>query len=194
MQKYVDINKKLFDKYPIKFPVDEKLSVIYGYNGTGKTYTLEALKEYFEEQGENVIYFPTDRYFNLSEDEVDAIMVMATLTDDKNIFSRFGINLQPWDYADRKDTYIDSGYLQVVNFVGTIMLAKKPSIVLIDTVERSLHVSLKRIFLKALMRLDNTKKLIVTAYSPEVFDDLYDYDGEYEVPIKKCVNINQHIV
>lgn len=184
MYEFKDIGV-LFGKYPVRFPVEQKVSIIHGYNGTGKTKVLELLNDYYKKQGESVLYFPVDRIFNLSEEEVESIIVMSAMLNEKDIFSMLDIQLQPWDYEGKKGKYIDSGYLQIVNFVGTIMLAKKPSIVIIDNVERGLHPLIRKIFLRAILALKNTKKLIVSTYSPEIITNL----EKYVIHIEQCVKL-----
>lgn len=182
---YVDVGLA-FDKYPIKFPVEQPISIIYGENGTGKTKTLEALVEYYESQGENVLYFPHERIFNLSEEEVEAMIVMAAITDEVDIFTKLDIKLNKWDYANKKGEFVGSGYLQVVNYIGTIYHAKTPSIVIIDGIERSLHINLMRYIIGVIDKLPNTKKLIATTHSPDVFNN--NMKEEY-VPVGNCVKL-----
>lgn len=161
----------LFNKYPVIFPKsileNNETIAIHGENGSGKTKTLELLAEYYKNKGENVIYFPVERIFNLTSEQVESMLVMSSILDENDIFKKLDIQLNPWDYENQQGNYISSGYLQLVNFIGTIMFAKKESIVLIDTIEINLHYSIKQIILDVLSKLDNTKKLIATIYQPE---------------------------
>ncbi|MDF2533912.1 MAG: hypothetical protein K0R18_69 [Bacillales bacterium] len=182
---FIDIDKKLFNKYPVKFPLKDRVSIIHGLNGTGKTKTLEVLVEYFKEQGEHVIYFPSDRVFSFDIDEVEALEVMWAMTDEQNILKKYGFHIYPWDINDMKGQYIDSGMLQLINLFGTLAFLDKPSVIIIDTLERSLHAVIRRSILKDLMAVPKIHKLIVTSYSPEVYRDFEDFT----INIRECVQL-----
>lgn len=169
---YTDINKKLFGEYPVKFPVNEPLLAIHGTNGTGKTKTLELLKEYFEEQGEHVIYFGHERYFDLTKDQILASSVAYSLMEDKNVFEKHRLNIDdPYleMYIGQK---ISSGMIQMINFICTIVLAPENCVVLIDTPESNLDMYKKRDFVDIIRKIDNVKKLILVTHHPEIIGDL----------------------
>ncbi|MNJ90258.1 hypothetical protein D3C87_78530 [compost metagenome] len=178
----------IFDKYPLTFDTENEISIIHGFNGTGKTKSLEMLKDYFEKQGENVIYFPSDRKFNLTKEQVESLEVMWSLAD-KDFFEMFNIRydfkIQPWDIEDAYDKRITSGMLNIISFIGTIMLAEKPSVVIIDSIETSLHPIIAKEIVGDLFQHKKVKKLIVTAYRPEVWQKHLDKVHD----IKNLVNI-----
>ncbi|AEO93461.1 gp202 [Bacillus phage G] len=175
----------IFDKYLAGFPVDKTVSLIHGENGTGKTKVLEKLIEYYTKRGENVIYFPDDRFFQLTADEVESVLVMSAIGEETNIFKKLDMKINTWDYENKEGTFINSGNLQIVNFVGSIMLAPKPSIVIIDNIEKSLHISKQDLIVGLLKSLKNTKKLIAVTYSPSIISD-----HQLEtLHIKNCVNL-----
>ena len=68
-QRLIQLNKKLFDSYPIKFPINDGMVIIVGPNGTGKTRLLESMRDYFYDNGENVLYFPNYRKSTITYDD-----------------------------------------------------------------------------------------------------------------------------
>lgn len=162
----------IFGKYPLTFDTENDISIIHGFNGTGKTKALEMLRNYFEEQGENVIYFPSDRKFNLTKDQVESLEVMWSLTD-RNFYEmfdrRYDFKIHPWDMEGVYGERIKSGMLNIISFFGTLMLAEKPSVVIIDSIETSIHPVIAKELVSDLFQHKNVKKLIVTAYRPEVW-------------------------
>lgn len=178
---------KLFDKYEVNFPVENDLSIITGMNGTGKTQTLLLLKKYFEEQGENVLYFPADRKSNVTIEDLDAFEVMYALSSGESLLTKYDLKspLMADDLAEVYGDYIRSGFVQIANFYCNIMKAKPNTIVLIDTPERSLHVLIKRHLINDLIKMQSVKKLIVVTHCPEILGSYWDNN----VDIENCVKL-----
>lgn len=184
---FVDINKKLFGRYPVKFPINEPLIAIHGTNGTGKTKTLEALKEYFEEQGENVVYFDADRYLDLTKDQIISYSVAYNLMQDKNVFEKHRLNIDDPYLEMYIGQRIRSGMIQMINFICTIVAAPENCVVLIDTPESNLDMYKKREFVDIIKGIDNVKKLILVTHHPEIIGEM-SWKNQI-VDIKDCVNI-----
>lgn len=179
---------KLFERYDVEFPVENTLSVIHGTNGTGKTKTLELLKEYFEEKGENVIYFEADRNFTVKEEDVKALMMTNILLEENDPFTKCGIKLEKLHFFDQYGEHITSGFMQLINLFCNIYFAEKDSIIIIDNIERSLHISIQRIIIDVLLDIKKVKKLIVVTYSPSI---VAECSKDEVVDIKNCVKIGR---
>lgn len=181
---FVVMEEKLFGHYEVKFPINRDLVALYGSNGTGKTLTLEIVKRYFESQGENVIYFPAERSFSVTEEEVASVMMMHMLLGD-SVFQKYGIEFEKLKPFPRVGDYIGSGFHQVINMFCKIALSGDDPIVLMDMPERSLHIHIKRSFIDDLLKFKKIKKLIVITHSPEVISNNY----ESWVNIENCINL-----
>ena len=171
---------KIFDK-DLNFPVENKLSIIIGAHGTGKTLTLKRLKEYFEQHDENVIYFPEPENRILTGDINEIKMILENNFSlellDPNIENYFQMDTVNWILNRLElyiNDYIDSGYVQLINFLYNILKVDKESIVIIDTPEAGLDIIVQRNLLQYLLNLCNTKKLIVCTHSPTIIDKYWD--------------------
>lgn len=169
----IDTGIKVFDKYPIKFPKDDSLVAIIGENNSGKTIMLRALKKYYEEHNENVLFFPSDRIFTVDPDYILARRTASQLVEEidlsENINRKYDLTLHPWDIERRKDTYIDNGLLQLYNFYYNIDQLTRPSVILIDNMERNLHTKIRQTLAKHLYTLPQVKKIIFTTYTYETY-------------------------
>jgi predicted ATP-binding protein involved in virulence len=185
---------KLFNRYDVNFPVDESLTIVIGSNGSGKTKTLELVTEYFTKKGENVLYFPSDRYLSIDQDQIDSVLTMHKLIDN-NVFERFGINHVNLNHYEKG--YITSGHVQIMNMLCPIMLnPDREYVVIIDEPERNLHLTNKRKIVDVIYDLKNVKKLILSTHSPEVVGsyrnetrDMKEIVNLYDIQIrrvKKC--------
>jgi predicted ATP-dependent endonuclease of OLD family len=180
---FIDLNKKLFNKYPVKFPIEEDLIILIGENGTGKTKTLEAVNEYFKEHGENTLYFPYNRKLTVTKEDIIKTKSMSKLLN-INIFDTFDIKLNRLQYI-KKGTFINSGFVQIINFITNIMFLKEESIILIDLPEKSLHTTIRRKFINEIQKLPNIKKLIIVTHSPEI---IVENSGS-AIDIEYCVKL-----
>lgn len=174
------LNRFLFQKYPINWPLNEKLTIITGVNESGKTLLLESMSDYFIEQQEKVLYFPVDRilntdFFNFKMvwDKLDSLNVMSQLSDvgqDYNFTKKWGINLSALEMylKTRQYNYIDTGLCQAINFVVNIMNYGDDIIVMIDMPEKNLDMYKKKSIIDDLLHLPNVKKLIAVTHSPEI--------------------------
>ena len=153
------LEEKLFNLYPINFPLKNELSIIIGSNGSGKTKLLEILNRHYQSKNTNVIYFSDQRRFEVKEDDFMNHYLMWKLTE-----------------QDNKNEFIYSGITQLVNFFGKILMAKKNTIVLIDEVERNLHIAIQHDLLNSLLTMSNIKKLIVTTHSPAIIGNWFNDD------------------
>lgn len=183
---------KLFDIFPIKFPVDEQLVMVIGSNGTGKSYMLEAMRDYFIKKGENVVYFPPHRILDITYQDaqkalaaLDSLAIMSTLSEahyDLNLFGKWGLKLDMMEFDMKMyyGNYIGSGFVQLVNFLTKIINAGPDTIVLIDTPETSIHYGIRRNFIDDLLHLGNIKKLIAVTHQPEILSNHWEETWEIE--------------
>lgn len=176
----IRLNRFLFHKYPISWPLDEKLTIITGVNGSGKTKLLESMSEYFIQQQENVLYFPVDRILNIdffsfktAWDKLESINIMNKLCDDDydyDLTKKWSINIYALEIYLKMNQYnnIDSGLYQAINFIVNIMNYGDNVIAIIDMLEKNLDMYKKKSIIEDLLHLPNIKKLIVATHSPEV--------------------------
>lgn len=178
---FKDINKTLFGK-EVKFPIDEKLSIIIGPNGSYKTLTLELLREYFTEQGENVLYFEAERRLMVTKDQIEAAVVMNKLMYD-NFFNEIDLNASLIAIDREYETYMNRGTTQLLNFLTQITLSEE-CMVMIDMPERNLDMHAKYIIIKAILSISNVKKLIIVTHQPEIINGHTDK----VIEINTCLN------
>ena len=138
-QRLFEMDRKLFNKYQIEFPLNDKTVIIIGPNGSGKTKLLENVRDYFYEKGENVLYFPNDRLLTITYedyqnavDKLDSIVLANTLGEKKftNIIKKWKLSEQDnptlkRDLEYQYGTYINSGSMQATNFLTKIVIILK---------------------------------------------------------------------
>jgi len=167
------INRKLWDLYDIQFPVEKEKVFIHGMNGSGKTHTLLHLKSYFEESGENVLYFPDERVFLLDPEECNKIIrkhggLRAMFGMKEGFIGEHEIDPKQLHLEREYGTYIRRGKVQLINFFCSIMMLEKESVVIIDEPERNLHLMSQNSLISDLLKLRNVKKIIVATHSPSI--------------------------
>jgi len=194
-KKLVAINKKLFDQYPIYFPLEDKLTIIIGHNGSGKTKLLESMRYYYTEQGENVVYFPYPRTLDVTYEEFKKVLEQTESLVVLNQLSERGYDLDfikkwrldqidesvleqefKWSYSN----YINSGTMQAINFLTQIMNAGPDVIVMIDFPEISMDNIKRRNFADDMLNLPNVKKLIMVTHCPEILGGHREYVWDVE--------------
>ncbi|MFW6007688.1 MAG: hypothetical protein ACOCP8_00370 [archaeon] len=177
---------KLFNKYKVNFPIEEDIVIIIGMNGTGKTKTLELLRNYYLNNKDNVLYFPSDRILTITKDDAESVETSIE-TMLKLMGSQYPIYFK--DYRNfkytKKGEYINNGILQFQNFVTNIALGGKNLKVLIDMPEINLDLNKENLFIKTLTLFSNIKQLVIVTHSPSIMSTYSDkaYD------IEKIVNI-----
>lgn len=159
-----------FEKYPINFPVDNKLTILIGVNGSGKTTTLFALEEYYKKRGDNVLFFKENRLLDITFEDVENFSIICKLTHNEDIFkSIYHINLDLLKETFKYHRgYIRTGILQIVNFFCTINKQKESPIVLIDFPETNLDINYQHKFLENILEYCNIKSMVVATHSPEI--------------------------
>ena len=174
----------------LNFPIENDISILIGTNGSGKTHTLNYLKQYFENNGENVLYFPDYRYFTSepykTKDIINSFIVMKKLTNEiihiNSDYLEYDLN-KLYSYHNKP---IYNGIIQWINFMGNILLDQRnDKIVIIDTPETNMDITLRRQLLDDILSIGSIKKLIVCTHAPEIIGDRYDYI----VNIDNCLNL-----
>lgn len=182
---------KIFNKYPVNFDMDRKVTIITGLNGSGKTKTLELLNDYFINKGENVLFFPARRRLTITKEDIEKLDTMSKLLNENTlkdlIEKRYDIS-DPFAFEHCKHgQYINSGYLQLINFWYNIALFEKQDvIVLIDLIEVSLHPLIQEVFIQGLLEFNKIKKLIITTHSPFIIQEFKDE----VINIKECLELH----
>ena len=175
------LETKLFDRFTIDFPVDQKVSIVIGPNGSYKTHTLKALKEHFEKNGERVLYFSDQREFQTTKEEalkgaeiekekIRLRELISTKEKKKPLYEKYKLDLDKIDFEE--NDVIRSGFMHIVEIATKILLAKERPIVIIDEPEKNLHLRIQDELLKDLLGL-GVKKLIVATHSPSIIDDFH---------------------
>lgn len=168
---FIHLGRSLFGK-EVKFPINNKISIIIGKNGTGKTKLLELLFDYYKEKNEEVLYFPEYRKFEFTKEDVLNVKTMLDMMNN-NIFKEYDITEKNIEmiikFLPNKGEFISSGKAQIINFICKIVLSKNP-IVMIDFPETNLDISSRETLIDNLLSL-NIKKLIVVTHDPVIVSD-----------------------
>lgn len=180
----------LFETHAVNVDIDNNLIIFTGMNGSGKTETMKLLQQYFKDNGEHVIYFPEDRILQINEKDMLSIDVANALLGQcslkKSIEKRYDIEDQFAFEGCKKGEFINSGYLQLINFFYYLSACcNSDSIVIIDNIERSLHMIIQKVLLEDMLGLFNMKKLIITTYSPMIIKE----HRKNVVDITDCVKL-----
>ena len=167
---------KIFEQYPVNFPIDNELTIIHGANGSGKTQILNLLNEYFTKERENILFFPYNRILTIKDEQLLSVYTMLKVIGENDLFSKYGLKYELVDNLNAYYEYpIFSGFFQLINFVCNIMLGPDNQIVLIDEIENNLSITIQRNLIKDLIEIKKIKKLIVTTHSPSILSDLWIY-------------------
>lgn len=164
----------LVNGYDLYFPIENEVSILIGENGSGKTLSLEALVSYYEEKGENVLYFPEDRGINLPVQRMIQLME-EEMEKETNIYKKFHISLNAHDFSSYDPTIVTAGKVQIINFITTIQNELLPSIVIIDFPEKNVDIESQRHIVKTLYEMDNVQQIIVTTHSPCILGDISEH-------------------
>lgn len=188
-QRLIQLNKKLFDSYPIKFLINDRMVIIVGPNGTGKTRLLESMRDYFYENGENVLYFPNYRKSTITYDDyqnavdkIDSIALANKLSEKSyniDLVKKWRLSKQDYPTLERDlefqyGSYINSGTIQAANFLTKIVNGGENLIVIIDLPEVSLDHLKRRTLLKDIFNIPNVMQLIVVTHCPEILGEHED--------------------
>ena len=153
------------------------VSIITGFNGSGKTTMIKKLSKILNEQYNEyeVIFLPDNRKFYCSKEEMESIDVINKLNNDIDIKQYIK---QCYDMEDlfslnntEKNGRITCGYIQVVNYFYKLSLYNnnKPKIFLVDNFELNLHPLLIKKLISDLITIFNIKHVIVTSYDPNKY-------------------------
>jgi predicted ATP-dependent endonuclease of OLD family len=178
---------KLFDK-EIEIP-NSKTIIINGFNFSGKTRLLEAIRDDYISNGENVLYFETNRRLSISKDDMDSICVYQKLTLGFDILD--GIQ-QSFDMSDpfileemKVGDLIHCGYMQLVNLFFSLerfhQKDKRKIILIIDNFELNLHPLVQRHLIKILNDYKIIKKIILSTY---------EWNEDFILPKTKSIAID----
>lgn len=165
----------IYDIYDVDFPIHNKLNIIIGPNGSYKTCTLNLLYNFYISNNENVLFFESDRYFNINNKEQELIkswllldsLNQSQLTLLKNIDFKY-------DFINYGD-YINSGKAQLLNFYYQIKKNGKNAHVIIDFPEKNLDIYSKRKFISFFKDCNDIKTLTIVTHSPEIISSYRDY-------------------
>lgn len=176
---------KMFNK-DVFVESERKLTIVIGENGTGKTYFLDTLNDFFKSRDEKVLYFREDRYFHF-EDEKDVVDTLESAEVLNSIIAggREKIDLDKMKFElnhlkQYKDKYISSGGIQWINFLYNFEKAEQDTNLLIDLPERNLDFMKTNAFLDKVLTYDKFKRIFIATHSPTIiknhFDNTIDID------------------
>jgi predicted ATP-dependent endonuclease of OLD family len=170
------LKEKIFDAYEVSFPLENKLSIVIGENGTGKTQILKALKRHFEEENKKVIYLGDNRHFSFSEKDAYWLMFEEeTIMKQESVFKKYDIQSDKLDIKDMEGEFIYSGKVQLANLFCLLQQSRKEKvIVVIDEPERNISLGHQSAMLEDILKYPNVEKLIVSTHSPEILSKWYD--------------------
>ena len=122
---------------------------------------------------DEVLYFPIDRKILVSRDDIDAYDIMNKLIGElslrESIERAFGIH-DPFKWEDWKlDADITCGYEQILNFLFVISFKKRDTIV-IDHIEKNLHVITAKYLIKILIEDLKIPNVIITTYQDTIIE------------------------
>lgn len=175
------INRKLWGKHELQFPVTQEIAYLIGPNGTGKTYLLGHLEDYFTEKGEQVLYFEDDRYFTHPPKDVLTLFQQQSLVS-FSFLAKYEIDVEQLFLEREYMQPIYRGKIQLVNFLYSILTQTQECIVIIDEPERNLDILTQKTLVEDLRLLPHVKQVIVATHSPMIFSDF-----ELGVDIKQCL-------
>jgi predicted ATP-dependent endonuclease of OLD family len=166
-----------------------KTIIINGFNFSGKTRLLEAMRDDYISNGENVLYFETNRRLSISKDDMDSICVYQKLTLGFDILD--GIQ-QSFDMSDpfileemKVGDLIHCGYMQLVNLFFSLerfhQKDKRKIILIIDNFELNLHPLVQRHLIKILNDYKIIKKIILSTY---------EWNEDFILPKTKSIAID----
>lgn len=182
------LEEKIFGEYEVNFPLEERVSVLIGGNGSGKTKILELLSRHFEKKDKKVIYLSDSRTFSFSDkDAYWLIFEEETASKDKSLFRKYDIQSDMLDIVDMEGRFIYSGKVQLANLFCLLQSHRNEQItVIIDEIEKNVHLTHHRSLIKDILKYENVEKLIVSTHSPCVLDHWSD---TYVVEAEKCVQL-----
>lgn len=169
---------KLFDCFTIRFPEEKRFVALHGRNGSYKTHTLAFLADYWRSKGEHVLYFPEERWFTVTKEDVERARSVAEVPvrlrnlvgstrSKKDAFGLFDEFIDwdaiPYPTGER----ITSGTPQLTNLLTRVVLAPPGAVVLIDEPERHLHMMVSMKLVSALLQ-QPLKRLVVATHSPDI--------------------------
>ena len=122
---------------------------------------------------DEVLYFPIDRKILVSRDEIDAYDIMNKLTDGlslrESIERAFDVS-DPFKWEDwTLGADINCGYEQILNFLFVVSFKKRDTIV-IDRIEKNLHVTTALYLIKILIDDLKIKNVIITTYQDTIIE------------------------
>jgi predicted ATP-dependent endonuclease of OLD family len=163
------LKEKIFDAYEVSFPLENKLSIVIGENGTGKTQILKALKRHFEEENKKVIYLGDNHLSKEMRNIDDNVMKQ------ESVFKKYDIQSDKLDIKDMEGEFIYSGKVQLANLFCLLQQSRKEKvIVVIDEPERNISLGHQSAMLEDILKYPNVEKLIVSTHSPEILSKWYD--------------------
>lgn len=191
------LETKLFNRFTIDFPVDQKVSIVIGPNGSYKSHTLRALKKHFEKNGERVLYFSDQRVFQTTKEEalkgaeiekekIRLRELISTKEKKKPLYEKYKLDLDKIDFEE--NGVIRSGFMHIVEIATKILLAKERPIVIIDEPEKNLHLRVQNELIQDLLGL-GLKKLIVATHSPSIIGDFHSEIVGIEKVVKEEKNL-----
>ncbi len=154
------------------------ITIIYGFNNTGKTTLIKQLYNDLK-LSNNTIFFPSNRKFGFSKEEIDSIDTINSLNNNVNIIDFIKTRYSIEDFFAleniKKHSFITSGYLQVVNYIYTIALheGSPDTILLIDNFELNLHPLLLNKLLIDFINIFNVKHVIVTTFDIDKYNIMF---------------------
>ena len=178
MEQYSYIGK-IFNEYNVKFPLENKLSIIIGENGTGKTKSLECLYDYLIENEDcKTIFLEEYRFKLFNKDDIASLKMLIKLQEIEIDDSCFNIDHNYYQLGE----FLTSGKEQFLNMLYAASKCINGNL-LIDLPESNLSLHLQGQLINTLLSFD-LKRLVIVTHSPEILGNYYDKAIEIDDIVK----------
>jgi predicted ATP-dependent endonuclease of OLD family len=132
--------------------------------GFSRSESLSHLAEELKEMGENVIYVPVKRMFDLEHGQIQRLYESQRQNPD-NLFDKNRVKMLVLDFKGQYKRPIYTAFLQLAYMISLALLAKEKTTMLIEMPEMDLHESFHKTILSDLMSISSIKRIIVTTKS-----------------------------
>ena len=131
----------------INFDFSSRINILIGRNNSYKTTILKQIKEQYEKDNENILYFDEYRKMNVDKNDIETIDAIEIMQNRLTLRERIKMIFDMQDDFVlenlKKEDNITCGYLQIVIFLYSIYLKTNEinnTILMIDNFALNLHL------------------------------------------------------
>ena len=164
-------------EHPVNIDLEQKLTIIIGENGSGKTKLLDLMNEYFLNNNKNALYLKEDLFILPNEvEEIKAMFALTKLTNQS--FKKYCIDddaiVRTYKYLS--SGYINDGYSKILYYL--YMFEKYSNnndlILLIDQPENYISIIIQKHMISWFQSYINIKSIFIVTHSPSLIHDNFD--------------------